>query len=455
MSWRSVLAPATVAALSYALMGVELAAFGPVIGEWMRDFGVGPATVGTVFTASALGSIAATLAYAPVVHRWGLKGALAAGSAVFGLGLAVAALAPVPGMLLAGFVVAGAGFAVLDSGINHLYVRLFPGVRAAALNLVHLFFAVGAAAAPVAMAVVLPVSGWRPVYGAMSGAALATAVALYATCPAGDGADAVTGAPWSTRVLRALVKPALAMALYVGVEVTVSGWAFSFLAQEAGASPILAGTGISIFWAGLAVGRLLLGPVVERVGYRPSLVAAAAVAGVTLLAAVLPVSPAMAAALLGLSGLAMSVIFPTLVALASTLVPADDTATATATAVMLLSASAGTMSLPALAGVAAGWTGLRPVMAILGTLLPAGFLAVLGFTRAAGLEGAQDSVRASSVPVKRTRHSASLKAANPATAQAIEAAARRSSSTSGLSSASEGLHPKAEGLKVRRIASSQ
>ena len=455
MSRRRVLAPAIAAASAYVLLGVELAAFGPVIAEWMRDFGVGPATVGTVFSASALGSVAATLAYAPLVHRWDLRRALAAGAAVFGLGLALAAAAPDPLALLAGFVVAGTGFALLDSGVNHLYVRLFPGVRAAALNVVHLFFALGAAAAPVALAAALPLLGWRPVYGALSGAALLTAAALYLSCPAG-GDDGAAAGPWlrSGRVLQALVGPALAMALYVGVEVTVSGWAYSFLAQEAGAPPLLAGAGISIFWAGLAVGRLLLGPAVERVGYRPSLVAAAAVAGAMLLATVLPLDSLVAAALLGLSGLAMSVIFPTLVALASTLVPPGDTATATA--VMLLSASAGTMSLPALAGLAAGWTGLRPVMAALGALLPAGFAVLLGLTKAGrGRAARQDSVRASSAPVKRTRRSASLKAASPTTAQRVETAARRASSAPVPNEASQGLHPAADGLKVRRMASSQ
>ena len=457
MSRHHVVAPAVAAAWAYVLMGVELAAFGPVIAQWMQDFGVGSATVGTVFSTTALGSIAATLAYAPVVRRWGLRRVLAAGSAVFALGLALASLAGAPWMLLAAFGVAGAGFAVLDSGVNHLYVRLFPGVRAAALNLVHLFFAAGAAASPLAMAAALPRLGWRPLYGAMAASALATAVALYLSCPSDEGGDAVPGAaPWSIRVLRAVAKPALAMALYVGVEVTVSGWAFSFLAGEAGASPVLAGASVSIFWAGLAVGRLLLGPLVERVGYGPSLVAAAVLAGATLGVAVLPVRPVVAAVLLGLSGVAMSVIFPTLVALASTLVPADDSATATATSAMLLAASAGTMSLPALAGVAAAQVGLRAVLASLGVLLPAGFAALLvGRAAVRRTRQPHDSVRASSVPVNRTHRSASLKPTSPATPHATETMARRPSSAPQPSSASDGLQPTAEGLKTRRIASSQ
>ncbi|HEY8425924.1 MAG TPA: MFS transporter [Limnochordales bacterium] len=406
---RGVVAPAAVSAIAYVLMGLQLGAFGPAIAEWMQVFAAGPGTVGLVFTASSAGAIAATLGYAPVVARHGLRTALVAGAALFGLGLGAAAAAQSPAMLLAGFVAAGAGFGALDSGINHLYVRLFPGARAVALNLVHLFFAVGAAVAPVTMAVALPAVGWRAAYATLATAGLVLAPALYVTCPAeraprqGEPARAP-----SWRWFGAVLAPAVAMALYVGVEVTVSGWVYSFLAQEAQAPPVLAGAGVSVFWAGLAAGRLLLGPAVERAGYRASLLVGATVAGASLMAAVLPVGPLAAVALLGLCGLAMSILFPTLMALASTRVPATDEATAAATAVMLLAASAGNMSLPALAGAAAGSAGLGVVIAALGLLLPVGFV----LTLAPGARSAPkapdaarpDSVRAPRVPLHRTRH---------------------------------------------------
>ncbi|MEW6048047.1 MAG: MFS transporter, partial [Bacillota bacterium] len=118
----STLAAAAAAAFAYILMGIELGGFGPAISEWMRDFRVGPATIGSVFTASSLGSVGATLLYPRAVQRWGLRRVLAVGAARFGAGLALAAAAPGPGWLLAGFGVAGMGFAALDSGVNHLYV---------------------------------------------------------------------------------------------------------------------------------------------------------------------------------------------------------------------------------------------------------------------------------------------------------------------------------------------
>ncbi|NLG69902.1 MAG: MFS transporter [Firmicutes bacterium] len=442
-------------------MGLELGAFGPAIAEWMQAFATGPATIGLVFSASSVGAMAATLGYAPAVARHGLRTVLVAGAALFGLGLGAAAAAVSPAMLLAGFVAAGAGFGALDSGINHLYVRLFPGARAVARNLVHLFFAIGAAAAPVTMALVLPAVGWRAAYATLAAAGLVLAPALYVTCPVApalrQGEPARATAAW--RWLGAVLAPAVAMALYVGVEVTVSGWVYSFLAQEAQAPPVLAGAGVSVFWAGLAAGRLALGPAVERAGYRASLVVGAGVAGASLLAAVLPVGPVAAVALLGLCGLAMSIIFPTLMALASTRVPPAEEATAAATAVMLLAASAGNMTLPALAGTAAGWADLGVVIAALGLLLPAGFVLTLapGASTVPQAPGGvrHDSVRASSVPVRRTRPWARQSQARPADVQTAAASPSRASSAPSDSAPSEALKSEADGLNSRRIASSQ
>lgn len=448
------LAPAVVSPLAYVLMGSELGAFGPAIGEWMRDMAASPAVLGMVFTASSVGSVATTLGYAPAVARWGLRAVLAAGAGLFALGLAIVAAAGGPELLLAGFLAAGAGFGALDSGINHLYVRLFPGARAVALNLVHLFFAVGAAGAPVTLALLLPRVGWRAAYGAMALAALALAAALLRTCrmEAEPGRRQPTPAE-ALRWVRAVAPAAAAIALYVGVEVTVSGWAYTFLAREAGASAVLAGSGISLFWAGLALGRLLLGPAVERAGYRASLLTAAGLAGLSLLAATLPVGPAAAAILLGGCGLAMSVIFPTLMALASTRVPASEEATAAATSVMLLASSVGNMSLPALAGAAAARAGLGPIIAAMGAALPLGFAAALGVRarpapHPVGVR-AHESVRASRVPVRRARRWASQSPARPPADQRAPVGARRPSTAPGVSAPKDGLQADAEGLKSR------
>lgn len=54
----------------------------------------------------------------------------------------------------------------------------------------------------------------------------------------------------------------------VGVETAISGWVVSFMLRSRAATPYLAGLSSSGFWAGMAVGRLVLGPLTDRIGVR-------------------------------------------------------------------------------------------------------------------------------------------------------------------------------------------
>ena len=54
----------------------------------------------------------------------------------------------------------------------------------------------------------------------------------------------------------------------VGVETAISGWIVSFMLRSRSATPYLAGLSSSGFWAGMAVGRLVLGPLTDRMGVR-------------------------------------------------------------------------------------------------------------------------------------------------------------------------------------------
>lgn len=54
----------------------------------------------------------------------------------------------------------------------------------------------------------------------------------------------------------------------VGIETAISGWIVSFMLRSRHATPYLAGLSSSGFWAGMAVGRLALGPLTDRIGVR-------------------------------------------------------------------------------------------------------------------------------------------------------------------------------------------
>ena len=54
--------------------------------------------------------------------------------------------------------------------------------------------------------------------------------------------------------------------VYVGLEIGVGNWGFSYLVQARGLSRTLAGYSVSGFWLGLTAGRFLISPVADRVG---------------------------------------------------------------------------------------------------------------------------------------------------------------------------------------------
>lgn len=378
----SILAWAVAAAYAYVLIGVEMASIGPLVERWMHEFSVGTAAVGGVFTASSVGSLAVIVGYPVLVRRLGLRAVLALGALAVGAGLALAAAARAASELVLAFVLVGLGFAGLDLGVNNLYVVLFRERRALALNLVHVFFAVGATVAPLALPLVLRWMSWRAAFASIAVAAAAGSVML-ALAGRRSGEPAVPGPGSATGAVKALGGLGglwLAILVYVGVEVAVTGWAFTFL-RQLGASPELSGAAVTVFWAGLAVGRLGLGPLVERTGYEAALRLFASAGGLALVGAAVtpPGMPLMAVALLGAGGVAFAVIFPTIIALASQRV--DPARASDVTAFLVLGGTVGSMTVPALAGVAAERWELGGIVGALGVLLAAGFLVLVPVRR--------------------------------------------------------------------------
>jgi fucose permease len=54
--------------------------------------------------------------------------------------------------------------------------------------------------------------------------------------------------------------------VYTGLEVTVGQWSFTLLTESRHVPQETAGTGVTLYWASIGVGRLLFGTVVDRLG---------------------------------------------------------------------------------------------------------------------------------------------------------------------------------------------
>jgi fucose permease len=168
-------------------------------------------------------------------------------------------------------------------------------------------------------------------------------------------------------------------AVETGLESAAGIWGYLFLTAGRGLPAAAAGLAVSAYWAMMCAGRVVLGPVAQRLG--PARVLAAAVAGVPLGAVLMalpisgPGSGALAVAGLMVVGLAAAPVFP-LVTLT--------TGTTRMVGLQVAASAAGNAALPAVLGVAIGAAGaqvLGPFLLALSLAMAALFLS--GRSRAA------------------------------------------------------------------------
>src|SRR5438874_10292303 len=305
--------------LTFVTLGLPAGALG-VAWPYMRaSFGAPLAGLGLVLATFTIAYFLASATSGPLTGRLGTSGLLVGGctlSTVAWLGLALAPqwwLVPLVSFL------AGAGSGLIDASVN-AHISLNRGVRY--MGWLHASWAVGAALGPPIVVLSLAgTSSWRAAFAAMGVAFLA--VGLLITVRRRDWVGAVvvpTGpalaeAPGPTSYGRAMLLLAGLFLVAAGLEATAGDWSYTQLTVGRAVSIGIASWGATLFWAGLAAGRVALGVLGNRVAHNRLL---AAGIGVSVLATLMFwLAPPLVSALIALPllGAAVSVIFPLLLSL--------------------------------------------------------------------------------------------------------------------------------------------
>jgi len=315
-------AAAVLGAASFVLIGWTGLLTPSLIRSIEGAFGQTDAGIGVYYFVYALAYGVGSFGGGMLTERVGRRVVLTTAAALHGLGLVSLGLAPSWGVFLAAGIPAALGGGTLDGGMNGLFLDLFPTGRGRAMNLLHLFFSLGALSAPLVVGRLVE-SGvvWTSLYVATGIVAVAVAVGFGTvampygrrTHEAAGSADAVG---WRTRTRTALAGPlillAIAIALYVAAEVGVSNWLVRFLDP----APLsTATTALSLFWAGLTLGRLVSTRVADRFDHVRFTATAAVMMSVALLAAILVPSLELSIALFALAGFANGPVFPMIIAI--------------------------------------------------------------------------------------------------------------------------------------------
>ena len=350
-----------VAGAAYALVGWRALLVPSLILFVAPAFGQADAGMGAYYLATALAYGVGALFGGRFIRRFGARLILPSAAALMAAGLLVQGFTGAWLVFALAGVLTSIGASSTDVGIQALVLDLFPHARGRALNLLHVAYGVGALMAPLLLAALVGLG--VPWQWLMTGSGIAMAIAgvgLALTVPPdpilhASTADAET-AVRARRLPLFLLVMAVSIACYVAAEAGVSDWLVRYLAALPLAQASLA---LTLFWGGIAVGRLVFARIGNRLDPQRS-AAVLAVAGGALLtvALVLPISP-VSPLLFGAVGLAFGPIFPLIVAAAGARMPGES---ATVTGTLVFAAVVGVVIYPPAIGFLSDVIGLQAAM---------------------------------------------------------------------------------------------
>lgn len=400
---KTLRAPATLAVASGLLLafGILIASLGPALPDLARNTGHDLASLGRVFTALFLGAFLAQLVVGPLNdslgrhqgRRMGQRWLLLAGALLLALGmLGMTGSRSLP-LLLGCAAMSGVGQGTLVITAHVLVAGLFSVRPAAALNLMNVFFGVGAVTGPAVAGLSLRWWGsalpplWLGVGVLLM---LALLIPFLAAAPraapgdasAGDASGDAPGGRPAGRVYGAPVLWALGIMLfaYVGAENAMGGWTATYLERATGMAPDSAALVTAGFWLALTCGRLVGAALGTRVSSATLLgisLGGSVVSGVLLVAGSglgTGLVPTVAAVLL--LGLCFGPVFPTAMAITTATFAR---ASGTAASMVVALGNGGGAVLPWLQGVVLAEHGPRAGAWLVLAITAAMLLAYLGY----------------------------------------------------------------------------
>ena len=209
--------------------------------------------------------------------RMGRKAFLVLSGGVFGLGISGLAVSGGYAALLVTLVVLYSASGLYDVGINSAAVDLEQATGRRFMPLVHAAFSAGATVGAVGAGVLVQAGAdYRLVYlGLLAPLGLLLLGFAVARFPAGDGAGGAGGGAHYRlyRHLPILLVGGIAT-LGLGSEGEMEHWSGIYLRDTLGLPALLGGSGVAVFYAAMAVGRLGTAGAVRLLGNRTTLLLA-------------------------------------------------------------------------------------------------------------------------------------------------------------------------------------
>ena len=280
-----------------------------------HDFAQTDAGIGVFLFVNAVVYVAGSMLGGLLTERVGRRAVLATAVVLIALGLVGMATVSTWGLFIAAGVPLGIGSGVIDGGSNGLILDLYPTGRGRALNLLHLFFSLGALGSPLVVGRLLEAGvAWQAIVIGTAVVALPLAVAYWiADLPSGHHAPSTGTETRRIGLAWPLIALAVGIGCYVGSEAGVSNWLVRFLES---ATVGLATSALALFWGSLAVGRIVGAKLGDRFDHARFAAIAALAAAIALAGAVAAPTLPLSIALFALAGFAFGPVYPLIMVVA-------------------------------------------------------------------------------------------------------------------------------------------
>jgi fucose permease len=242
-------------------LGLVMASFGPVLGEFSANTQVSLAAVGTLFTALFLGALLTQFFSSFISRKIGLFPMLQAGTLVAALGMTGMTFSRSLPMLLGSALIMGFGHGATNFSANLGIATLFTEKRASAVNFSNIFYALGAFIGPALAGVAVNrLNTGLPVIW-LGALLLVIASLMMLRMPQGKSQPS-SAAPSTMGTARTLLASPLLWAVavlslfYGGSENGMSGWTATFMQQSVRFTLEQASFVTSGFYLALMLGRI-------------------------------------------------------------------------------------------------------------------------------------------------------------------------------------------------------
>lgn len=294
--------------LNMFTLGASTTLYGPAVVYLAQETGQPAQALGALFAFHWAGFFASTFATNRIARRLEMRRGLILGLLLIAVGALGLIALPFPANIAAVFLV-GLGNGASEVLFNRLVELLAGDQPAKQLSRLHSTWGVGAIAIPlVVVGVVWAGLNWRAAGLFVIAVALADLVMVMRwrefRVPHGAGTSG-RAVPWRSVGLFVAI-----VAVYGALETAVSAWAATFFAQL-GQGVVLGSLATSLFFLTFAFGRVTLAGATDRLGFgRAVRMGTLAGAGALLITFV----PSLALVGFALTGVSLSIVFPTMLA---------------------------------------------------------------------------------------------------------------------------------------------